>query len=71
MLRLEVSDNGVGFNPGQRREEHVGVTGMRERAEAADGTLEVVSAAGQGTDIVMELPQPFLAPPSDAVLRGR
>lgn len=53
-ILLEVQDNGrggasphaPGFGAGQ-----FGITGMRERAEAIGGTLEIHSAPGQGTTI--------------------
>lgn len=53
-ILLEIQDNGrggaipraPGFGAG-----HFGVTGMRERAEAIGGTLEIESAPGKGTTI--------------------
>jgi signal transduction histidine kinase/ligand-binding sensor domain-containing protein len=55
-ILLEVQDNGrggvtphaTGFAPGR-----FGVTGMRERAEAIGGTLEIESAPGRGTTICL------------------
>jgi signal transduction histidine kinase/ligand-binding sensor domain-containing protein len=56
---LEVRDNGRGgaleHNP---PEGHFGMTGMRERAAAIGGTLEVKSAAGEGTRIRLRAPAP-------------
>ncbi len=59
MIVLEVRDNGrggavaqeSGFAPG-----HFGMTGMRERAEAIGGTLEVESEPGRGTTIRLRVP---------------
>jgi PAS domain S-box-containing protein len=54
-VRLEFSDNGVGF---QVRERHdgVGLTGMHERAEEMGGELKIVSSLGKGTSITVILP---------------
>jgi signal transduction histidine kinase len=54
-IRLELRDNGCGFDPG-RRHEGFGLQGMRERAEGMGGQLTVQSAAGQGTAISIVLP---------------
>jgi two-component system sensor histidine kinase UhpB len=50
---LHVSDDGRGL-PEARREG--GLVGMRERAMLIDGTLEVRSAEGRGTDVVLSVP---------------
>ena len=58
-IALEVRDNGRGgaleaaaeLSPG-----HFGLTGMRERAAAIGGTLEVSSAAGAGTTVRLSAP---------------
>jgi signal transduction histidine kinase len=44
-LLLEVQDDGVGFDPGAKAD-GFGLSGMRERAGLADGTLTVESGAG-------------------------
>jgi len=54
-IRLELRDNGCGFNP-QRKHEGFGLQGMRERAEGMGGRLTIQSAAGQGTAISIILP---------------
>jgi signal transduction histidine kinase/streptogramin lyase len=58
-LRLAVRDDGCGFD-GEGAlgggEPHFGLLGMRERAVALGGTLEIASARGQGTTIRAELP---------------
>jgi signal transduction histidine kinase/ligand-binding sensor domain-containing protein len=56
-VALEVRDNGRGgaaelTPPGG----HFGLTGMRERAAAIGGTLEVESAAGKGTTVRLRAP---------------
>jgi signal transduction histidine kinase len=62
-VRLEVMDKGRGFDPpplvgplATERAEHIGLRGMRERVALVGGTLTLVSAPGQGTRIVVEVP---------------
>jgi signal transduction histidine kinase len=51
-LRIEVADDGEGgADPAGS-----GLTGLRHRVEALDGTLDVTSPAGSGTTIVARLP---------------
>ena len=60
-LRLTVSDDGCGFDPGARARTPAagfGLVSMRERAEALGGTLAVVSAPGAGTTIDVVVPCP-------------
>jgi signal transduction histidine kinase len=54
-IRLEMRDNGCGFEP-RKRHEGFGLQGMRERAEGMGGQLTIQSAAGQGTAISIVLP---------------
>lgn len=53
-VTLEISDEGAGFDPASARGS--GLPGMRERAAMLGGTVEIVSAVGQGTRIVVDLP---------------
>jgi signal transduction histidine kinase len=52
-LRLEISDDGKG---GADERHGSGLTGLRDRIEAARGTLAVTSPAGEGTTIRASLP---------------
>ncbi|MGH2906057.1 MAG: HAMP domain-containing sensor histidine kinase [Solirubrobacterales bacterium] len=52
---LRVSDNGEGFDPSQPTK-RFGVSGMRERAQLVNGTLDIDSSPGEGTTLTMELP---------------
>jgi signal transduction histidine kinase len=56
-IRAIVEDDGVGFdintNHGER---HLGLLGMRERAELLNGTLTIESASERGTSIFIEIP---------------
>ncbi len=54
-LHLEISDNGLGFNPGAVKNS-TGLTGMKERAVALGGELNIQSGSGQGTRVVAEIP---------------
>jgi signal transduction histidine kinase len=70
MLRLEagddwatltIADDGTGFDPEARRGSgHFGLTNLANRAAGLDGTLDIESAIGDGTRIIVRLP---LAPP--------
>ena len=54
-LRLELRDDGDGFKM-KRRNDGVGLTGMRERVEQMGGELEISSSRGKGTKITVLLP---------------
>lgn len=56
-LRLEVTDNGTGFNPSAVAPERYGLTGMAEWAELASADLQIESAPGQGTRVALEARQ--------------
>jgi signal transduction histidine kinase len=59
-LRLEVRDDGRGFTPEQgeraRRDGHLGLSGMRERAARAGGSCEVRPGPEGGTEVAVVLP---------------
>jgi len=60
-ITLAVRDDGRGFEAGEPLESppgHFGLTGMRERAAAIGGTLEVTSEPGAGTTVRLEMPAP-------------
>lgn len=50
-VTLDVSDDGVGFDPTGSFPGHLGLRSMRERAESLGGTLQIESAPGEGTRI--------------------
>jgi PAS domain S-box-containing protein len=60
-MEIEVSDDGVGFEPSLVRE-GFGLVGMRERVSLLGGTLRVDSERGSGTTIRAEIP---LGAPAD------
>jgi len=54
---VEVSDDGVGFDPIQRTE-NVGISAMRERTALLSGRLEVFSKPAEGTTVRLRVPRP-------------
>lgn len=61
--KLEVADDGVGFDPNESLPGHLGLRSMHERATVAGGWLEVVSGRGRGTRIVVRVPSVPQSPP--------
>jgi signal transduction histidine kinase len=65
-LRVEVSDDGGGFDAGRAREYlhmgRVGLASMRERVELANGTFVVHSTPGRGTTIIATMPLAQVSP---------
>jgi signal transduction histidine kinase len=55
---LRVYDQGVGFDPEQRKvgDQGWGMVGMRERAESVGGLFKVYSAVGEGTLVEVVIP---------------
>ena len=59
LLRMRIQDNGKGFDPRQAiaaESAHFGLRFMRERAEQLGGSLQVNSAPGEGTCVVVTVP---------------
>ena len=58
-VTLSVRDDGAGFDPdADRGAEHLGLRNLRSRAEAARGSLRLISMPGAGTTIEAFLPAP-------------
>jgi len=61
-LVLTIKDNGMGFDPCEevesedKREDDMGLLGMKERTELSDGKFMIESEEGQGTFIKAEWP---------------
>lgn len=55
-IALEICDDGIGFNPANIPVGHFGLSMMRERAQAAGGTLAVLSKENEGTKIRITFP---------------
>lgn len=68
-VALSVLDDGCGFDPGlvgaADRPGHFGLRQMRERIVGLGGTLDICSAPGQGTELLVTLP-PVTAGVADA-----
>ena len=57
MLVLEIKDNGCGISRDKKsKPESFGLIGMRERAIAFGGSLEINGIAGEGTTVIVRLP---------------
>ena len=60
MIIAEIRDEGCGFelpDPGAAPDDgHIGLVGMRERAEAVGGSLTVQTSPGKGTTVRAEVP---------------
>jgi two-component system, sensor histidine kinase and response regulator len=54
-VRLEVSDDGVGFNPAGCRE-GFGLAHIRQRVARLGGAMNISTAAGMGTSVAIEIP---------------
>ena len=68
-LRVEVADDGIGFDSAQAREYlrmgRVGLASMRERVELANGTFMVHSTPGKGTTVMATLPLDAVPAPKE------
>ena len=55
-IRLEISDDGLGFDPnGDYHEGGMGIRSMEERAAQIGGQLSISSKPGEGTNVVVEV----------------
>src|SRR4029077_14044002 len=59
-LHCLVHDDGVGFDAlaalSCKGRSSLGLVGIRERLSAVGGTLQITSAAGRGTDLLVQIP---------------
>lgn len=57
-VRLTIRDDGVGFDPERSSDGrlHLGISGMRRRAEARGGSFDIESSPGDGTTITVTVP---------------
>ncbi|RPJ60609.1 MAG: sensor histidine kinase [Acidobacteria bacterium] len=53
---LEVRDNGKGFVFSEGNDSSIGIINMRERARQCGGTLDIITAPGQGTKVTARIP---------------
>jgi len=55
-IRIEIRDDGVGFDPAHLAGDRHGLAGMRHRVQTYAGRFEIDSSPGRGTRILAELP---------------
>ncbi|HSK99022.1 MAG TPA: ATP-binding protein, partial [Rubrobacteraceae bacterium] len=55
-IALDISDDGVGFDPTVPFPGHLGLRSMHERTERLGGTLELDSSPGEGTRLHARIP---------------
>jgi signal transduction histidine kinase len=57
---IQIADDGVGFDlasvGANGQGEHLGIVGIRERAEMIGGSLRIASAPGAGTTVIVSVP---------------
>jgi PAS domain S-box-containing protein len=68
-VRLTITDDGRGFDPGTVPDGHMGLTGMRARAERIGAAFGVESIPGEGTTITITVPELALAAPPGPALK--
>jgi len=71
-LRLQIMDDGEGFDLDESLQDasNIGIIGMRERAFLLNGELTILTAAGEGTQIIAEFPLDAV-PSSEPILTDR
>jgi len=55
-IRMDITDNGIGFAAPKRRAQHHGLMIMQERAHSLNGDIRMETAANGGTHIVVTFP---------------
>lgn len=58
-LKLEIHDNGIGFNPEEiAGKKTLGLLGMKERTLLMGGKFEITGKPGKGSSVIIEIPVP-------------
>ncbi|MGH7229515.1 MAG: sensor histidine kinase [Nitrospiraceae bacterium] len=57
-LRIEIQDDGVGFNPDAAKKDGQGLSNMSARARALGAEFKIASGPGHGVHIALDLPLP-------------
>lgn len=61
-IEIIVKDNGMGFDPDEKKNDgrvHVGISNVRDRIELlCDGTVSIDSVIGEGTTVTIKIPSP-------------
>jgi NarL family two-component system sensor histidine kinase YdfH len=55
-LKIEIGDDGIGFEPTAVEAGHYGLLGIRERVRLVGGTFDMLTSPGDGTHLVVRLP---------------
>ena len=55
-LKMQVDDDGSGFDPSSPANGHYGIIGMRERIEHLGGSFVLRSRPGEGTHLEVAVP---------------
>mgnify|MGYP002621519534 CR=1 FL=1 len=55
-VHLTVRDNGIGFDPGQKKHASYGIASMQERVNELGGAMQIISAEGKGTRVDIRIP---------------
>jgi PAS domain S-box-containing protein len=55
-LRLEIDDDGAGFDPASVSRDRFGLEGIRQRARFFGGTAAIESTPGHGTRVIVDVP---------------
>jgi signal transduction histidine kinase len=58
-LRMQIADDGVGFNPLRAKKDSFGLFNVRQRLSSLGGRLEIESEMNRGTRAVIVLPIRF------------
>ena len=56
-IRLEISDDGIGFDPNATQSSGRGLQNISARAETLQAKLKIVSQPGAGTRVVLDIPR--------------
>jgi signal transduction histidine kinase len=66
LLELEIEDDGVGFDPERVPAGHLGLRTMTDRVEQIGGAMEITSAPGAGTRVLISAPRAIRDEPVEA-----
>jgi signal transduction histidine kinase len=64
-VRLSVADDGIGFDPADIPRGHIGIVGMRQRAERIGAQFDVTTRRGAGTVVSVAWRLPGTVEPAD------
>jgi signal transduction histidine kinase len=67
-MRMEIIDDGKGFDPTKRPKGHYGLLNMKERARKVGGHAEIDSAPGEGTTVTLTIGEPGSGKSPDKLL---